>query len=43
MERYVSPQLTLIGSLAELTLIANGKGSVSSDGKSGLVGNRSGR
>jgi hypothetical protein len=42
MEQYISPRLTLIGSLAELTLIANGKGSVSADGKSGLVGNRSG-
>lgn len=48
MDEYVSPQLTELGSLSELTLGAHesgnayGKGSTSADGKSGLVGNRSG-
>jgi hypothetical protein len=42
---YISPQLVRIGSLAELTLVnggAYGKGSTTPDGKSGLIGNRSG-
>jgi hypothetical protein len=48
-QQYVAPQLSKIGSLSELTLGASnnagayGKGSTSADGKSGLVGNRSGK
>jgi hypothetical protein len=47
-EQYIAPDLTEIGTLAKLTLDpgqggAFGKGSTSPDGKSGLVGNRSGR
>ena len=46
-KQYEAPQLSKIGSLSELTLSpanggAYGKGSTSADGKSGLVGNRSG-
>lgn len=50
MSDYVSPEISRLGTLSELTLDpggsqggAYGKGSVTADGKSGLAGNRSGR